>query len=174
MQRTQFKQFSARLELTAWRFLEVEENEMEIAAAMQWLSKCQGMSAAFEMQQCEKFQQRNVWCSLSLIANVRCRWLLKLWYRFRFIFTFYSIFSSVTRSTVSVGSQFPSHQRKLRNVVCFDLYHAAVQHSRVNNKGKPNQSHRLACPTATLLFFPNLSYNQGLQRQNRFSHPVLL
>lgn len=78
MQRTQFKQFSARLELTAWRFLEVEENEMEIAAAMQWLSKCQGMSAAFEMQQCEKFQQRNVWCSLSLIANVRCKWLLAL------------------------------------------------------------------------------------------------
>lgn len=73
-----------------------------------------------------------------------------------FIFTFCCIFCSVTRSTVAAWSQFPSCKRKFSNVVSFDLYHAAVQHSSVNNKGKPNQSHRLARPVATLLFFSQL------------------
>lgn len=72
---------------------------------------------------------------------------IKLWVtlfeidsRFIFIFTFYCIFCSVTRSTVSVWSQFPSCKGKLRNVVGFDLYRAAVQHSCVNNKGRSSQS----------------------------------
>lgn len=92
-------------------------------------------------------------CCLSILVNVNCRWFFcdSVW--IIFIFTFYCIFCRVTRSTVSVWSQFPSCKRKLSNVVDFDLYHAAVQHSSVNNKGKPCLSHRLACPAATLLFF---------------------
>lgn len=129
--------------------------EITLKFKKQWLGtvtqlfQCWGISPAFETNSLRK-------CVHPSMANVTCRWLLKDWFGFIFIFTFYCIFCSVIRSTVSIWSQFSSCKRKLSNVVGFDLYHAAVQHSSVNNKGKPDQSHRLTCPAATLLFFLQL------------------
>lgn len=140
--------------------------------------KCWGMSAAFET---EEYNNQEILCSVSIMTNINNR-CFSYTVNSSLFLHFDCIFGSVARSTVSVCSQFTSCKRKLSNVVSFDLYHTATQHSSVNNKGKTNQSHCLALShryTAGVFFVffllpHNLFYNQGCRGPIDPGQPVLL